>query len=181
MDKCFQACYAECGIKSGNYRWYEPWERLASEGQVPQLQESARYKVYTLRSQNLGAAMSLVFTHDDETFISVSICISKEEGGAQSFLQSKLVDRNIAWKLKFHGELNTSIQEMIRTITKTWKAFGDYKFVTNNCQDFVKATLKEFNLPNIPINDRTYVGGLAGVATAVGTAVITLLTILNKK
>ena len=151
---------------------------------MPKLDDRTQYKVYSIRPKGLGTAMSLVFTHDDETFISVSLCIEKERENDRCFPESREFDKRIAWKLKLHGELTSSAQEITRRIAKVWKSFGNYNFLTNNCQDFAKAILKEFNLPNVPLDDRAIVGigaGLGAGLVAVGATIIGLVSLFGKK
>lgn len=175
METCCSRWYAKCavGSDSGIDMLREPWERLASNGLIPNVDSETKYKVYSFRSDKLGAHMSLVFTHDDTTFISVSLCIVKQNETPVTALSSKLLDKDVAFKLKLHGELNTNAQTIIDILTRTLDHFGVFNKLTNNCQDFSKAALKNFGLSEVPIGDREAVlitGGavtiLAGVAAA---------------
>ena len=183
MDSCGK-WYAQCSIgsQSGIDLLQEPWQRMAKEGRMPKPGDTAQYKVYSLRSHRLGAAMSLVFTHDDETFISVTLSIEKQKENPQCFPVSTVLDKGVAWKLKLHGELTSSGQAIMRIIFNVWKSFGNYNILTNNCQDFVKATLKEFNLPVVPLDDRTILMSVGGGALAVvGGIIIGLVALFGKK
>ena len=182
MDSCV-AWYAQCsvGSQSGIHLLQEPWEKMAKEGRMPNPGDKTQYKVYSLRSERLGAAMSLVFTHDDKTFISVNLCIEKEKETPQCFPVSTVLDKDVAWKLKLHGELTSSAQEITGRIVSVWKSFGNYNYLTNNCQDFAKATLKEFNLPDVPLDDRTFLMKVGGGLTVVGGVIIGLVNLFGKK
>ena len=182
MDACVR-WYAQCSIgsQSGIDLLQEPWQRMAKEGRMPKPGDTAQYKVYSLRSDRLGAAMSLVFTHDDETFISVKLCIEKEKENPQCFPVSTVLDKGVAWKLKLHGELTSSGQAIMQRIFSVWKSFGNYNYLTNNCQDFTKATLKAFNLPDVPLDDRTFLMNVGGTLTVVGGIIIGLVSLFGKK
>ena len=183
MNGCGAAWYASCslGSQSGLNLLREPWEKMEREGRLPNSKDNVKYKVYSIRSEKLGAAMSLVFTHDDENFISVSLCITQGNEHSQSFLRSQELDKGIAWKLKLHGELTTTSRYILRTLIKTWKEFGDYIYLTNNCQHFASSALKAFGLPNAPITDTTFVAG-AGIAGIVVVGIAALVgAVLGKK
>ena len=175
-NPCCNAWYASCevGSNSGVDSLKEPWEKLAESGELPNAGQQTKFKVYSLRSRNLGAHMSLVFTHDDRTFMSVSLCVKKDKENATCYLASKKLDSDVALKLKLHGELTTTVQNIIGTLTDTFKRFGAFNKLTNNCQDFSKAALTSFNLSDTPIGDRTAVLATGGVGATIvaGIAVI---------
>ena len=174
MSNCCTEWHAQCAIGSQDAisRLREPWERLANSGAMPGLEQQTRYKIYTLRSQQFGGHISVVFSHEDRHFIAVSLVIEKSPV-ARAFPAAQILDSNIAAKLVFCAELTSSANQILAFATQAMKQLGDYNWVTKNCQDYANKYLKNLGIEEVPVTDATKGtagAGVLAVLVAIGSA-----------
>eukprot|EP00112_Aurelia_sp_Birch-Aquarium-sp1_P018172 Seg43.3 transcript_id=Seg43.3/GoldUCD/mRNA.D3Y31 product="hypothetical protein" protein_id=Seg43.3/GoldUCD/D3Y31 len=176
MNNCCTEWNAQCAVGSQNAiaRLREPWERLANSGAMPGLQQQARYKVYTLRSQQFGGHISVVFSHEDRHFIAISLVIERS-GVARAFPAAQILDSDIAAKLVFCAELTSSANQILALATQAMNQLGDYNWVTKNCQDYANKLLKGLGVKEVPVTDATK-GTVGAGALAILVAIGSVLT-----
>eukprot|EP00795_Rhopilema_esculentum_P016478 gene16478-7894_t len=168
-----EECYVRCSTDFSTMQ--ELWERLANFQAIPALNQEAEYKIYSLKKA-FADHMSVVFSHDQKTYISIEVVIRDTRRGKETALISRIIKDEHVPKLEFYKAVVTTASTIVAKATKTFQRFvkaGEYKKVFNNCQHYAINLLEALGVDNAPFSDvaKATTGGILAV---IGGALLAL-------
>ena len=153
------------------YPMQEQWERLANIQAIPALNQETEYKIYSLKKA-FADHMSVVFSHDQKTYISIEVVIRDTSRGKETVLISRAIKEEhvpkLVPKLEFYKAVVTTASTIVEKAIETFQRFikaGEYQKVFNNCQNYAINLLEDLGVDNAPFSDaaKATTGGILAV------------------
>ena len=164
------------------YPIQELWERLANFQAIPALNQETEYKIYSLKKA-FADHMSVVFSHDQKTYISIEVVIRDTSRGKETVLISRTIKEEHVPKLEFYKAVVTTASTIVEKAIETFQRFikaGEYQKVFNNCQNYAINLLEDLGVDNAPFSDAAK-ATTGGIFTVVGGLLLAMFGVGKKQ
>lgn len=151
---------------------------LGEKGLLPNLDETLKYKVYSIRGSQFGAHKSIVLSTDDKHFITVELGFDRDAPDGKTHIFPVTQELNKPDDLEYLGTIEAKGMDLVAKALDVMKDFGRYFKLGNNCQDFCNKYLEEIGLKkakSLTDGDKFAIGAM------LVAGVIALLAIALKK
>ena len=140
--------FAEPMIVSQKYleKYMKQVTELGEKGLLPNLDETLKYKVYSIRGSQFGAHKSIVLSTDDKHFITVELGFDRDTPDGKTHIRPVTQELNKPDDLEYLGTIEAKGMDLLAKALDVMTDFGRYFKLSNNCQDFCNKYLEEIGL-----------------------------------